>query len=110
MALAWRLHRGSLYAWAAAYLAFGLLDGGAAQAAADLVNGNQQLADMVARLRGQSGPADAWLASVLSLGHLVAAGYAISAALRMRAEETSLRLEQVLAAPWPGSGGWWPAI
>ena len=73
MALAWRLHRGSLYAWAAGYLAFGLLVGGAAQAGADLVNGNQQLADMVARLRGQSGRADAWLASVLSLGRLVAA-------------------------------------
>jgi ABC-2 type transport system permease protein len=48
---------------------------------------------------GQASPGDLFLSSILGVGGLMAAGYAISAALRMRSEESSLRVEQVLATP-----------
>jgi ABC-2 type transport system permease protein len=99
LALAWRLHRGSLCGWLAGFVAYGLLAGGVAQTTADLVTGNRQLADVMERLGGRATAGEMFLASILSIGGLVAAGYAISAALRMRAEEAGLRLEQVLATP-----------
>jgi polyether ionophore transport system permease protein len=99
LALAWRLHRGSLIGWLAGFAAYGLVAGAVTRTAADLVTGNKQLADVMARLEGPSTPGDLFLASLLSVAGLVAAGYAISAALRMRAEESSLRVEQVLATP-----------
>jgi ABC-2 type transport system permease protein len=99
LALAWRLHRGTLTGWLVGFAAYGLLAGAVTQTAADLVTGNRQLSDVLARLGGQASPGDLFLASILSLGGLVAAGYAISAALRMRAEESSLRVENVLATP-----------
>ena len=54
---------------------------------------------MLERLGGRSAASDVFMATLLGIGGLVAAGYAIGAALRMRSEESSLRLEQVLAAP-----------
>lgn len=108
LALAWRLHRGSLLGWAAGFAAYGLLVGAVAQTGADLVEGNQQLLDYIQRLGGRASAADVFLSALLGIGGLVAAGYSISAALRMRAEESSQRVEQVLATPvtrvgWVGS-------
>lgn len=99
LALAWRLHRASLAGWVAGFAAYGLLAGAIVQTAADLVKGNAQLQQMLERLGGRSAAADVFMASLLGVGGLVAAGYAIAAALRMRAEEASLHLEQVLATP-----------
>jgi ABC-2 type transport system permease protein len=99
LALAWRLHRGSFDGWLAGFFAYGLLAGAVTKPAADLVSGNQQFAEIMQRLGGRATAADLFIASILSIGGLVAAGYAISAALRMRAEEASLRVEQVLATP-----------
>ena len=99
LALAWRLQRGSLTAWVAGFAAYGVLTGAVVQTAADLVKGNRQLEEMLERLGGRSAASDVFLASLLGIGGLVAAGYAIAAALRLRSEEAGLHLEQVLATP-----------
>ena len=99
LGLAWRLHRGSLAAWVAGFAAYGLVAGGVVQTAGDLVRGNAQLQDVLERLGGRASASDVFLASLLGIGGLVAAGYAVSAALRMRTEEATLRIEPVLATP-----------
>ena len=51
----------------------------------------------MARLGGQAGLTNAYLAALLSFTGLVAAGYAISTVLRLRSEETDGRADPVLA-------------
>jgi ABC-2 type transport system permease protein len=101
LALAWRLHRGTLTAWTVAFVVFGVLVGAVARTGADLTAENQQLQDVMERLGGSGGAAEAFIASLLGVAGLVAAGYAVAAALRMRAEETGGRLECVLAGAVP---------
>ncbi|KAB1944114.1 ABC transporter permease [Micromonospora sp. ALFpr18c] len=95
--LAWRLHRGQLLGWTVGFGLLGLVLGGAADAAGDAVEGNEQVAEILARLGGSSTLAEAYLGSTLSLTALAAAGYGIQAALRARAEETAGRAEPLLA-------------
>ncbi|MET8353680.1 MULTISPECIES: ABC transporter permease [unclassified Micromonospora] len=95
--LAWRLHRGQLLGWTVGFGLLGLVLGGAADAAGDAVQGNQQVAEILARLGGTSALAEAYLGGTLSLTALAAAGYGIQAALRARAEETAGRAEPLLA-------------
>ncbi|WP_422737798.1 ABC transporter permease [Micromonospora sp. WMMD729] len=95
--LAWRLHRGQLLGWTVGFGLLGLVLGGAADAAGDAVQGNEQIAELLARLGGSSTLAEAYLGSTLSLTALAAAGYGIQAALRARAEETAGRAEPLLA-------------
>jgi ABC-2 type transport system permease protein len=82
--------------------------GGAASSVADMVADNQALKDIFTRMGGRSGVVDAYLVSVMGILGLMAAGYAIQATLRLRAEETSGRAEPVLATAvgrlqWAGS-------
>src|SRR6185437_13059469 len=51
----------------------------------------------MARLGGQAGLTDAYLAALLSFTGLVAAGYAVSTVLRLRSEETDGHADPVLA-------------
>jgi ABC-2 type transport system permease protein len=95
--LAWRLHRGQILWWSVGFGLMGLILGGAAKAAGRGVEGNPQLEEIMARIGGASGLADAYLGATLSLAGLAAAGYGIQAALRMRAEETAGRAEPLLA-------------
>jgi ABC-2 type transport system permease protein len=71
--------------------------GGAASSVADMVADNKNLEDIFTRMGGRTGIVDAYLVSVMSILGLMAAGYAIQATLRLRAEETSGRAEPVLA-------------
>ncbi|WP_089154596.1 ABC transporter permease [Micromonospora sp. NBS 11-29] len=95
--LAWRLHRGQLMWWSVGFGLLGLILGGAAEAAGRSVQGNAQLEQIMARIGGASGLADAYLGATLSVAGLAATGYGIQAALRMRAEESAGRAEPVLA-------------
>ncbi|MEU2613084.1 ABC transporter permease [Micromonospora sp. NPDC007271] len=95
--LAWRLHRGQILWWSVGFGLLGLILGGAAQAAGRSVEGNPQLEQIMARLGGASGLADAYLGATLSLAGLAAAGYGVQAALRMRSEEAGGRAEPLLA-------------
>lgn len=96
LALAWRLHRGPLIAWTAAFAALGLLFGAVASSVTELTGDNRSLNDIFARLGGASALINSYLASTAGILGLIAAGYAIQATLRMREEETSGRAEALL--------------
>jgi ABC-2 type transport system permease protein len=97
LALAWRLQRGSLAGWAAGFAVLGAAVGGVADSVSQLVRDSPQLDDVISRLGGAGGVVDAYLASIMSLAGMLAAAYAVQAALRLRSEEMSLRAEPVLA-------------
>ncbi|HCT75678.1 MAG TPA: ABC transporter permease [Micromonosporaceae bacterium] len=98
LALAWRLHRGTLYGWLVGLgVVGGLLFGGVAETSAKLLEGNAELTQILERIGGKSAASDIFLAGTLGLGAIAVAAYGISAALRMRTEEASLRSEPLLA-------------
>jgi ABC-2 type transport system permease protein len=96
-ALAWRLHRGLLAAWLTGFALLGLVFGGVASGVPSLIGDNAALRDLFTRLGGKAGIIDAYLSAIMSILGLIAAGYAIQAVLRMRAEETSGHVEPLLA-------------
>jgi len=97
LALAWRLQRGPLIAWLVSFAVVGIALGGIAQDMAGLVNTSPQLRQIIARLGGVNGIVDQYLAAMLGVLGLVAAVFTVQAVLRLRAEETGLRTEPVLA-------------
>jgi ABC-2 type transport system permease protein len=108
LALAWRLHRSLLAGWIAGFAVVGVVLGGVASSVGDMVQGNQNLEEVFARLGGGSGLVDAYLASIMGILGLFAAAYAIQATLRLRVEEAGGRAEPVLATAvgrlrWAGS-------
>lgn len=105
LALAWRLHRGLLAGWVAGFTVLGVVFGAVAKDVGSLMAENTSLHDMLARLGGSSGIIDGYLASTMSILGLIAAGYAIQAALRLRGEETSGRAEPLLGTA-TGRIGW----
>lgn len=96
-ALAWRLHRGLLAAWAGGFAALGVVLAYLAEGVGDLVGDNQSMRDVFARLGGAQGLIDSYLAGMTGFFGLVAGAYAIQAMLRARAEEAAGRAEPVLA-------------
>ncbi|WP_426511733.1 ABC transporter permease [Dactylosporangium sp. McL0621] len=108
LALAWRLHRGLLIGWVVALAASGAVMGGAASGIGNLQSPNQQLTDILTRMGGRAGLTDAFLGAIYGIiGQLVAA-YTIQATLRLRQEESSGRVEALLATRvgrlrWAGS-------
>jgi ABC-2 type transport system permease protein len=106
--LAWRLQRGSLWAWTGSYLIAGGVFGAIANGAADLVRDSAQLTDTVRRMGGATGLVDSFLASLIGTLGMVAAVYTVQAVLRLRAEESAGRAEPILATAvgrlrWAGS-------
>jgi ABC-2 type transport system permease protein len=97
LALAWRLQRGALVGWAVGFVALGVAAGAAAKGVGSLVGGSAQLRHGIARLGGPGGLTDAYLAAVMLIAGIVAAGYATSALLRLRSEETAELAEPLLA-------------
>ena len=96
LALAWRLQRGILIAWVSGALVYGAVVGAAAKGIGGLL-GSSEIRRIMLRLGGQAAVTDAYLAAIMSFGGLIAAGYAVSAVLRLRAEETAGRADPVLA-------------
>ncbi|MFU8850450.1 ABC transporter permease [Micromonospora sp. SL1-18] len=97
LALAWRLHRGLLLGWAIGLALTGAVMGGAAAGIGDLKSPNQQLTDILTRMGGRSGLTDAFLAAIFGITGMVAAAYTVQATLRLRQEESSGRVEALLA-------------
>jgi ABC-2 type transport system permease protein len=97
LALAWRLHRGTLIGWVVALAVWGVVMGGAAEAISHGFTASQQATDLLARLGGRKGLADAFLAASLGITGLAAAAYTVQATLRLRAEESAGRVEPLLA-------------
>jgi polyether ionophore transport system permease protein len=98
-ALAWRLHRGVLAGWLLAMTVTGLVLGGAAAGLPANANLSPQMTDLLARMAGRKGFIDEYLAAVIGIIGLVVAAYAVQVTQRLRLEETSGRLEPLLATP-----------
>jgi ABC-2 type transport system permease protein len=98
LALAWRLQRASLIGWAAATAVFGAAFGSIANNIGSMLGSSAHVRTAIARLGGQSGMTDAYLAATMSIVGLVVAGYAVSVVLRLRSDETAQLAEPVLAA------------
>ncbi|WKD33489.1 ABC transporter permease [Streptomyces xanthophaeus] len=102
-ALAWRLQRGSVLGWSAGFLTAGVVFGGMADGAADLVGDNDRTREIIERMGGQGGSGaqgaltDAFLATMAGMFGMVAALYAVSAVLRLGGEESGGRAEPLLA-------------
>lgn len=97
LALAWRLHRRTLLAWAAMFAVYGVMIGYLAKTSADLLASNQQLANLFAHFGGSSAYTDALFTLSFTFLGWIAAAYAITATLRLQSEEVERRVDHVLA-------------
>ena len=97
LGLAWRLQRGLLGGWAAGVVCVFAVSGAAAKGIGSLLGGSTQLRNEFTRLGGQVAITNAYLAALMLLAGLGAAGYATSAVLRLRTEETGGLAEPLLA-------------
>jgi ABC-2 type transport system permease protein len=96
LALSWRLNRGALLGWAAAFLLAGVVFGSIASSVGDLLD-SPQARDFITKLGGEKGLTDAYLAAELAIVGVIAAAFGVQAAMRLRTEETGLRAEPLLA-------------
>lgn len=98
LTLGWRLHRGIVIGWSSAFVVLGAIYGSVAEAVGDMLRDNPDMQEIFARLGGGADTiVDLYLAGVAGILALIAGGYGIQAALRMRVEEEGQRLEPVLA-------------
>ena len=95
--LAWRLQRAALAGWALGYVFLFAICGAAAKGIGQLFGTSSTLEREFTRLGGQAAITNAYLAALMLLAGLVAAGYAVSVILRLRTEETGHQAELVLA-------------
>jgi ABC-2 type transport system permease protein len=108
LALAWRLQRASLLGWAAGMAVFAAAFGSVAANIGSMLGSSAAARNAIARLGGQPGMTDAYLAAMMTIIGLVVAGYAVSVVLRLRSDETAARGELLLATAtsrvnWAGS-------
>jgi len=98
LGLAVRLQRGSLLGWGAGVLVIGLAYGWIGPTVDTFIGQNKALAEVLAGAGGGS-LTDKYFAASFRIMALLATGFAIQSALRVRSEETSMRAESVLATP-----------
>ncbi len=97
LALAWRLQRGPLLGWTLGIAVVGAVFGSIASGIGGLVGSSPQAQEIFERLGGTQALTQAFLAAMAGLFAMVASLYGVQAALRMRSEETAIRVEPVLA-------------
>ena len=95
--LALRLQRGMLLGWTVGMTLLGVMFGSVAAEVDDMVAGNSAMQDVFAR----SGVdiVDAYAVTVLLILALVTTGFTLGSVLRLRAEETTHRVEPLLSTP-----------
>jgi len=96
--LAVRLQRGTLIGWGIGVAVGGIAYGWIAPTVDSFIAQNKQLAEMMASAGGAS-LIDSYFATSFRIMALIATGFAIQSALRLRGEETAMRAESVLATP-----------
>ena len=96
LGLAVRLERGTLAGWAAGMLVLTAMIGSLTGSVEDMARDNPAL-DSYLRRTGEGSFVESFLATLLLVVALLASGYPVSAASRLRAEESSGRLEPLLA-------------
>jgi len=96
--LAFRLQRGALLGWGVGLLVIAVAYGWIGPTVDAFIGQNKALAEMFAGAGGAN-LTDSYFAASFRLMALLATGFAIQSALRLRSEETSMRAESVLATP-----------
>ena len=94
--IAWRLQRGAVLGWMIGMWAMGLLLGSFSESIENMVEENPTLQKYLSQ-SGVTDFVDAFFATSLLLLAIAAGGYAVSSALRTRAEEAAGRVEPLLA-------------
>ncbi|HET7326838.1 MAG TPA: ABC transporter permease [Nocardioidaceae bacterium] len=94
--LAARLQRGLVIGWGLGMFGAGLAFGSFGREVTAMVADNPELAAAFA-YAGSAGLVDAFFATVLAILAIVSAGFTVSSVLRLRAEESSGRVEPLLA-------------
>jgi ABC-2 type transport system permease protein len=94
--LALRQSRGSLLGWAGGLFLLGVAVGSLSGAVRDMARGNKVLQDYLAAA-GAGSLTDTFFASMLLILALLSSAFAVSTVSRLRTEETSGRLESLLA-------------
>lgn len=97
LALAWRLNRSRMLAWATGSALLAGVFSASASSAGDLFKTNPLIGDMFEQVGGGATPTDVFLSAIMGMLGLLAAPYALSTALRLRSEEVELRADPVLA-------------
>lgn len=97
LALAWRLHRGTVIGWTIGLFVMGVVYGSVAGAVGDMVRDNPTLAKVVSEIGGEGAITDVFIATVMQILGLIGSAYLVQSMLRMRAEEVAFRAEPVLA-------------
>jgi ABC-2 type transport system permease protein len=95
LGLAWRLQRAAVLGWFAAFVVLGAVVGSIASSVRSLLD-SPQTQELFTRLGGRQDLVDAFLAAELGIAGILAAVFVVQALSRMRAEETSGRLDAVL--------------
>ena len=96
LGLAYRTQRGFLLGWVVGLGTLGAVYGSLTQGVEDLARSNPTLEEFF-RAAGQGSLVDSFLSTMLLVLALLAGAYAVSSALRLASEETSGRLETLLA-------------
>ena len=96
--LALRLQRGSLISWAIGLFATGVAYGSIIDQLDSLLADNDTAKELIAQAGGVS-ITDSYLSTTLQVVALIATGYALQSALRLRTEENAGRVESLLATP-----------
>ncbi len=96
LGLAVRLQRGTLLGWAGGVLVTAIAFGSIAPTIDSFVANNKVMAEVLAGT-GMGSLTDTYFATSLRLMALVAGGFAVQAALRLRSEESAQRAEVVLS-------------
>ncbi len=96
--LAFRTQRGVLVGWMLGMLALGAVYGSLTQAVRDMARDNPTLVKFF-EAAGHGTLVDSFLATMLLVLALLTGGFAVSSGLRLTSEETSGRLEPLLATP-----------
>lgn len=97
--LALRLQRTSVLAWAAGMAVLGVAFGSLGRDVEELIESNPDIAEVFRRTSGGATIVDAYFAMVMTIAALVAAGFTVGSALRVRGEEAASRAEWLLATP-----------
>lgn len=95
--LSWLLQRGSLLGWTVGLGLYALLAGSIVHGVGDEIGDSEAIRDIVARFGGTSALEAAFVTISFSFLGIGAAAQAISATLRLHAEETAGRAESVLS-------------
>jgi ABC-2 type transport system permease protein len=97
LGLAWRLQRGTLASWAGGAACVFAVSGAAGKGIGSLLGSSAALRNEFTRLGGGTAITSAYLAALMLLAGLAAAGYATAAVLQLRAAETGGLAEPLLA-------------